>query len=92
SLSPSSCLTKTLHTKVYLVFLDQPWRHFVLALSIVGEQLRVHFYDRSGCSISPAFNIYHNPTAVVAILATIMFGPHLCIGFDPTVIVTPIYP
>ena len=90
--SPSSRLTKTLHTKAYLVFLDQPWRRFVLALSIAGEQLRVHFYDRSGCSISPAFNIYHNPTAVVAILAIVMFGPRLCIGFDPTVIVRPTYP
>ena len=42
---PSIHLVKTLHTKVYLVFLDQPWRHFILALSVVKEDMRVHFYD-----------------------------------------------
>jgi len=89
--TPSSRLTKTLHTKAYLVFLDQPWRRFVLALSIMGEQLRVHFYDRSGCSISPPFDIHCNPSNLVTILTTVMFGPRLCIGFDPTVIVRPVY-
>jgi len=64
----------------------------MLALSIAGEQLRVHFYDCSGCSISPPFDVHRNPTALVAILMTVMFGPRLCIGFDPTIIVKPICP
>ena len=36
---PSMPLVKTLHTKAYLIFLDQPWRHFVLALSIAKQEL-----------------------------------------------------
>ena len=42
---PSIPLVKTLHTKAYLVLLDQPWRRFVLAVSIVKQDIRVHFYD-----------------------------------------------
>ncbi|KIK20988.1 hypothetical protein PISMIDRAFT_104836, partial [Pisolithus microcarpus 441] len=88
----SYCLQKTLHTKAYLVLLDQPWRQFVLGLSIVRQQMHVHFYDHSSCSISPLFNIDSNPKAFVAILAAVMFGPHQCIGFDPTLTVRPILP
>jgi len=89
---PSMPLMKTLHTKAYLVFLDQPWRCFVLALSIVKEKMRVHFYDRSGGSVSPPINIQHDPRAFVAVLATIMFSSPLCIGFDPTITVRPVQP
>lgn len=89
---PSLALVKTLHTKAYLVLLNQPWRRFVLALSIVKQDIRVHFYDHSGCSVSPAFNIHSNPRAFVTILAAVMFGSRLCIGFDPTITVKPVRP
>ena len=85
-------LVKTLHTKAYLVLLDQPWRQFILAMSIVKQDIRVHFYDRSGCSVSPAFNIHRNPHAFDTILAAIMFDSQICIGFDPTVTVRPVRP
>ena len=85
-------LVKTIHTKAYLIFLDQPWRRFVLALSIVKQDLRVHFYDHSGASISPAFNIETSPGRLVAILASVMFGSRDSIGFDPTIIVRPTQP
>ncbi|KAI6010463.1 hypothetical protein EDC04DRAFT_2610201 [Pisolithus marmoratus] len=67
-------LLKTLHTKAYLIFLDQPWRWFMLGLSIAKWEMHVHFYNHSGSSISPPFNIYHNPNAVVAILVAVMFS------------------
>ena len=89
---PSMPLVKTLHTKAYLIFLNQPWRRFVLALSIAKQELRVHFYDCSGTSISPTFNIDTNPGRLVAILASVMFGSQVSIGFDPTVNVRPIQP
>ncbi|KAI6004882.1 hypothetical protein EDD15DRAFT_2107761, partial [Pisolithus albus] len=75
-----------------LVFLDQPWRRFVLGLSVVKQQMRVHFYDRSGCSISPPFDIHSNPHTLVAILTAVMFGPRQCVGFDPIVNVWLILP
>jgi len=87
---PSIALMKTLHTKAYLVLLDQPWRQFVLALSIMKQDIRVHFYDCSGCSVSPAFNIHSNLHAFITILMAVMFGSQLCIGFDPTITVKPV--
>ena len=92
SFKPSMSLVKTIHTKAYLIFLDQPWRRYVLALSIAKQELRVHFYDRSGTSISPAFNIETNPGCLVAILASVMFGSRVGIGFDPTINVKPVHP
>ena len=89
---PSIPLVKTLHTKAYLVLLDQPWRRFVLAVSIMKQDIRVHFYDRSGCSVSPAFNIHSNPHIFVTILVAIMFESRVCIGFDPTITVRPVQP
>jgi len=89
---PSIALVKTLHTKAYLVLLNQPWRWFVLALSIVKQDIQIHFYNRSGCSVSPAFNIHSNPHAFITILVAVMFGSWLCIGFDPTITVKPVRP
>ena len=90
SFKPSLPLVKTIHMKVYLIFLDQPWRHFVLALSIAKKELQVHFYDHSGTSISPAFNIETDPGHLVTILASVMFGSWVCIGFNPTINVRPV--
>jgi len=75
--TPSTRLAKTLHTKAYLVFLDQPWRRFVLGMSIAKQQMRMHFYDHSGCSISPPFDVHSDPAAFVAVLAAVMFGSRL---------------
>ena len=49
---PASRLGKTMDTKAYLVLVDQPWRRFVLGLSIANGELRVHLYDHSGVAIS----------------------------------------
>ena len=89
---PSTRLTKTLHTKAYLIFLNQPWRRFVLGMLIVKQQICIHFYNRSGCSISPHFHVHSDPAAFVTILAAVMFDSCPCIGFDPTMTVKPIYP
>ena len=89
---PSLPIAKTLHTKVYLIFLDQPWRRFVLGLSIAKEEIQVHFYNHLGSSVSLHFNIHCNPKAFVGILTSVMFGSWLCIGFDPTITMRPIQP
>ncbi|KAF8440988.1 hypothetical protein L210DRAFT_989535 [Boletus edulis BED1] len=48
---PASRIGKTMDTKAYLVLVDQPWRCFILRLSIANCDLRVHFYDpRAGQS------------------------------------------
>lgn len=48
---PASRIGNTMDTKARLVLVDQPWRRFVLGLSIANSELRVHFYDHSGGAI-----------------------------------------
>ncbi|KAI6023116.1 hypothetical protein BKA83DRAFT_4125790 [Pisolithus microcarpus] len=56
-------------------------KHILFYLTNHGGNL---YWAYPFCSISPLFNIDSNPKAFVAILAAVMFGPHQCIGFDPT--------
>jgi hypothetical protein len=78
---------KTLDTKAYLVFREQPWRRFVLFLSFTHEhrELRVHLYDHSGGVVTPMIDIHKQPDAFKYVMASIVFGSRNCIGFDPTI-------
>ena len=89
SFQPASRMGKTMDTKAYLVMVDQPWRRFVLGLSLANEELRVHFYDRSGGSITPPFNIHAEPDSFLYILSALVFGIQTCIGFDRTIKISP---
>ena len=84
-----SCIGKTMDTKAYLVMVDQPWRHFVLGLSLANDELQIHFYDHFSGSISPPFNIHAKPDSFLYILSGLMFGIHSCIGFDMTIEIVP---
>ena len=86
---PASRIRKTMDTKAYLVMVEQPWRRFVLGLSLANDELRVHFYDRSGGSISPPFNIHAEPDSFLYILSGLVFGIRSCIGFDMSIKLTP---
>lgn len=90
--SPSMRLAKTLHTKAYLTLLDQPWRRFVLCISLCRNEMRVHFYDHSGICVSPAFDINAQPRYLLAVLSAFTFGTRLAVGFDPTISITPSRP
>jgi hypothetical protein len=82
---------KTLDAKAWLVFRDQPWRHFVLFLSFCNEyrELRVHLYDHSGGIVTPPVNIHREPDTFQYIMACIVFGRRDCIGFDLTITMNP---
>ena len=86
---PARCLGKTMDTKVYLMFIEQPWRRFVLGLSIANDDLHFHFYDRTGSAISPPFNIHEHPDHLIYILSALAFGYHSCLGFDPSIRISP---
>ncbi|KAF8436279.1 hypothetical protein L210DRAFT_3648035 [Boletus edulis BED1] len=86
---PASRIGKTMDTKAYLVLVDQPWRRFILGLSIANCDLRVHFYDHSGGAISPAFNIHADAQHFFFIIAALAFGCRASIGFDLTVEIHP---
>ena len=59
SFQPTKCLGKTMDSKAYITFLEQPWRQFILGLSICNSvKLRIHFYDQSGSAMaSPCLSI-----------------------------------
>ena len=85
SFIPTARIARTLDTRVYLVMIEQPWRRFVLALSFSKLELRLHYYDHSGGSISSPFHLQCDPQEFLFILACVVFGPRLCIGFDDTI-------
>jgi hypothetical protein len=85
-------MVKTLDTTAGLILVEQPWRRFVLALSFANLELRVHFYDRSGGSVSPPFHLHSDPEAFVYVIAAVTLGCRSCIGFDRTVEITSVDP
>ena len=91
SFQPAKHLGKTMDLKAYLVFLEQPWRWFVLGLSICSaEELHVHFYNCCGSTVSLPFSIHKEPLSFVYILSAISFGCHSGIGFDTTMQIQPL--
>ena len=85
SFTPTAHIARTLDTKAYLVMIEQPWRRFVLTLSFSKLELRLHYYDCSGGSISPPFHLQRDPQEFLFILACVVFSPRSCIGFDDTI-------
>lgn len=78
---------KTLDTKAYLVFREQPWKRFVLFLSFTHQhsELRVHLYDHLGGIVTPAIQIHDQPDNFKYVMAYIVFGSRHCMGFDLTI-------
>ena len=74
---------------MYLILVDQPWRHFILGLSIANRKLWGHFYDHLDGAISPVFNINANPQHFIFIIDSLTFGCQASIRFNPTVNIHP---
>ncbi|KAI6142015.1 hypothetical protein BKA82DRAFT_4361475 [Pisolithus tinctorius] len=90
SFKPASRLGKMMDTKAYLTLVDQPWRHYVLGLSITdSELLRLHFYDHSGGAISPSINIHTDAEVFIYIVCAVAFGSRSTLGFDSTIEISP---
>jgi hypothetical protein len=89
--SPAERAGKTLDTKAWLIFREQPWRRFVLCLSFCNEyrELRVHVYDHSGGIVTQLVNIHQEPDKFRYIMACIVYGTRDCIGFDSTMSINP---
>ncbi|KAG2746668.1 hypothetical protein P692DRAFT_201806973 [Suillus brevipes Sb2] len=91
SYTPSIPAGKTLDTKAWLIFREQPWRRFVLSLSFSNNynELCVHVHDHLGGIVTPEIHIHENPDAFKRIMACIVFGQRDCIGFDLTITINP---
>ncbi|KAG2156557.1 uncharacterized protein EDB93DRAFT_1247266 [Suillus bovinus] len=81
---PTTQLGKAADTHVYLMMSEQPWRCFVLILSLTDQyrHLRVLMYDHSGGAVSTHFNIYSQPDLFSHIIAVINFGNLECVRYD----------
>ena len=89
SFQPAGHLGKTMDMKAYLMFVEQPWRRFMLGLSIANNDLCFHFYDHTGSAISPPFNIHEHPNHLIYILSALAFGYHSCLSFNPSIRISP---
>ncbi|KAI5999845.1 hypothetical protein F5J12DRAFT_784609 [Pisolithus orientalis] len=90
SFKPASHLGKMMDTKAYLTLVDQPWRCYVLGLSITdSELLQLHFYNHSGGAISPSINIHTDAEVFIYIVCAIAFGSCSTLGFDSTIEISP---
>ncbi|KAI5991758.1 hypothetical protein F5J12DRAFT_897447 [Pisolithus orientalis] len=77
-------------TKAYLTLIDQPWRCYVLGLSITDSKLlQLHFYNHSGGAISPSINIHTDAEVFIYIICAVAFGSHSTLGFDSTIEISP---
>ncbi|KAG1836201.1 hypothetical protein DFJ58DRAFT_735127 [Suillus subalutaceus] len=72
SYTPSIPTGKMHDTKAWLVFREQPWRHFILSLSFSNNyrKLRVHVHDHSGGIVTPEIDIHENPDTFKYIMMT----------------------
>ncbi|KAG2115637.1 hypothetical protein DEU56DRAFT_932627 [Suillus clintonianus] len=71
-------------TKGYLLMREQPWRRFVLIITIANRQLCLHYFDRSGLIISRPVNIYDYPVHLLEVLNTLTLVHTNNLGYDPT--------
>ncbi|KAG0699465.1 hypothetical protein DFH29DRAFT_877289 [Suillus ampliporus] len=86
---PQSTVGKTIDSKAYFLLRHQPWRWFVLLLSLTNKycDLQVHMYDHSGGVVMPHINIVSNLNFYLHVLSCLVFGNPKCIGYDPSILI-----
>ncbi|KAG1875995.1 hypothetical protein C8R48DRAFT_768838 [Suillus tomentosus] len=84
---PAMQLGKAADIHAYLMMGKQPWRRFVLILSVTNayRHLRVLMYNRSDGAVSTHFDIYQQLNLFSHIIAAINFGSLECVAYDSTV-------
>lgn len=80
-----SNLSKQLLRKAYAIFVAQPGRRFVIALSIVRSHFRLHIFDRAGVIHSRPYSIHLRADFLIRVLYLLAFAPKDFIGCDPTI-------
>ena len=80
----SSCLHLQITSKAYTVFVAQPGRRFIIAMSVANRLFRIHLFDRSGVVHSHGYNIHFHPQLFISILAFLTLGRPEHLSYDPT--------
>lgn len=82
----SAQLRRDITRKAYAVFMSQPSRRFVVAISLVRQEFRIHIFDRSGAIHSLGRNLHKFSDLFARVIYTLSFGSLDKLGFDPTFI------
>ena len=77
-------LRRDITRKAYAVFMSQPNRRFVVALSLARQEFRLHVFDRSGAIHSLGYSIHKFPDLFACLIYTLAFASLDRLGFDPT--------
>ncbi|KAF8546663.1 hypothetical protein OG21DRAFT_1490957 [Imleria badia] len=81
---PKAKIHGQLMRKAYAVFVAQPGCRFVITLSILHLNFRLHLFDCSGAVHSHGHSIHCHADYFIRILYTLTFGPPELVGYDPT--------
>lgn len=79
-------LERNITRKAYALFMSQPCRRFVVAISIARQDFRLHVYDHSGVIHSRGHNIHNSADLFLRVIYVLNFGNPTALGFDPTFI------
>ena len=79
-------MTLNLARKAYAVFMTQPGRRFLMAVSISAQVFRLHIYDRSGVIHSLGYNIHTHADVFSKLIYFFTFAQPKALGYDPTFI------
>ena len=82
----SAQLRRDITRKAYAVFMSQPSRRFVVAVSLARQEFRIHIFDRSGAIHSLGCNLHKFSDLFARVIYTLSFGSPDKLGFDPTFI------
>ncbi|KAI6018505.1 hypothetical protein BKA83DRAFT_4496014 [Pisolithus microcarpus] len=86
SLTHSTQLQWDITHKVYAVFMSQPSRHFMVAMSLAHQEFHLHIFDHSGTMHSLGHNLHKSADFFTCLMYTLAFGSPVMLGFDPTFI------
>lgn len=85
-------MSVNLARKAYAVFIAQPGRRFLMAISISAQVFRLHVYDRSGVIHSCGYNIHIHADIFSKLLYFFAFAQPKELGYNPTFIYFDIIP
>lgn len=86
----NSRMRKQIARKAYAIFVSQPGRRFVIALSITQLQFRLHLFDRAGVVHSSSYHIHRHADHFLRVLCGLAFAPDELVGYDPTLFFSPV--
>ena len=77
------------YNKVYLIFVHQDDRQFVIVLVLTGDLMRISVMDSGGVVHSDPINIVEEPRLFLHVILGLSFADDVYLGYDPTIVKHP---